>query len=234
MAGEAGHLVGLVREIFRRDARCRTHSGRSPRPRCDINLARAALRLKPGACGSTLSLTSDTSHSSSGSTIERWTSTRRPSSLAIHSKRRRPSSLRSRARLVPLGGAAGPGGQQVGIFGRGAVAVLAADLDRVGDLAVDEAVAVAVLGEMAVGALHALLGMDVHHVDRLALLLAGLDELGGAGLPELLGIVGRDDRCRRRRADCPRGRACRRPGSSSHGRDNRRTGCACASGFTRS
>jgi hypothetical protein len=74
-----------------------------------------------------------------------------------------------------------------------AVAVLATDLDRVGDLTVDQAVAVVVLREVTVGALQALLGVNVHHVDRLALLFADGGEFGHAVLAELLGIVGRDD-----------------------------------------
>ena len=73
------------------------------------------------------------------------------------------------------------------------MAVLTADLDRVRHLAEDQAVAVAVLREMAVGALHALLGMDVHHMNRLAELLTDRREIGHAGLAEFLRIVGRDD-----------------------------------------
>src|SRR3546814_6803806 len=43
-----------------------------------ISLARAALALKCGLAGSTLSFTSDTSHSSLGSTMDRWISRCRP------------------------------------------------------------------------------------------------------------------------------------------------------------
>ena len=68
------------------------------------------------------------------------------------------------------------GGRVAGAQGRQglgrAVAVLAADLDRVGDLAVEQAVAVAVLGVVAVDALHADVDMDRGHVDR-ALELVG-------------------------------------------------------------
>ena len=40
---------------------------------------------------------------------------------------------------------------------------------------------------MAVGALQPFFGMDVHHMDRLALLLAGLDEFGRLLLAERRG-----------------------------------------------
>src|SRR3546814_5874353 len=59
-------------------------------------------------------------------------------------------------------------GEQVRESIGSAVAILAADLDRIRDLALDIAVAVAVLREVAVGALHPLFGVDVHHMDRLA------------------------------------------------------------------
>src|SRR5438093_1244631 len=49
-----------------------------------------------------------------------------------------------------------------------------------------------ILPEMAVGALQALFGMDVHHVDGLAGVGTGLDELAFALLAPLLWIVGRD------------------------------------------
>ena len=76
---------------------------------------------------------------------------------------------------------------------RGAVAVLAADLHRVGDLAIDIAVAVAVLREVAVGALHALFGVDIHQMDGLARVDAGRDELGLVALAPFLGVVVGDD-----------------------------------------
>jgi hypothetical protein len=79
-----------------------------------ISLARAALALKCGEAGSTASLTRLTCQESRGSTIERWVSTRRPPASVLHSKRRWPSGLRSSARLVPLGGAAGPEVSSVG------------------------------------------------------------------------------------------------------------------------
>src|SRR6185503_12394498 len=84
-------------------------------------------------------------------------------------------------------------GAQIGIFAGGAVAVLAADLDRVGDLALDEAVAVGVAAEVAVGALQAALGMDVHHVDGAARIGADRHEQPFAVAAEGVGIVFRDD-----------------------------------------
>ena len=59
------------------------------------------------------------------------------------------------------------GGPERGQGGGGAVAVLAADLHRLRDLAVDITVAVAVLAEVAVDAMHAFFGMDRVHMDGL-------------------------------------------------------------------
>ena len=84
-------------------------------------------------------------------------------------------------------------GSQAGIGIGSAVAVLAADLHRIGDLGVDQAVAMAVLREMAIGTLQALLCVDVHHVDGFARIDARLDELALILAAPLLGIVMRDD-----------------------------------------
>ena len=79
-------------------------------------------------------------------------------------------------------GAAGrrrrPVGAQVGQCSRGAVAVGAGDLDRRLHLAIDMAVAVSVIGEMAVDAMHAEIDMDRVEMHRLL---------------EFLRVVGRDD-----------------------------------------
>ena len=62
-----------------------------------------------------------------------------------------------------------------------------------GYLGVDQAIAVAVLREMAVGALQALFGMDVHHVYGLAGVDAGRNELAFARLAPFFGVVGGND-----------------------------------------
>ncbi len=95
--------------------------------------------------------------------------------------------------VVAPGRCGGARSQQCRIGIGRAVAVLAADLDRIGDLSVDKPVAVAVLGEVAIGALQSLLGVNVHHVDRLARILAHFDELRFALAPPFLGIIGVDD-----------------------------------------
>ena len=173
----------------------------------DISLARAERRLKQGPgvawsprasqggrLGSALSRTWLTSQSRFGSTIERWIE-----ALAAAVSRSHPFEAAAAvlvADQLEVGAArrrGRAGGAQIGIFARGAVAVAAADLDRVGDLAVDEAVAVRVLAEMAVGALQAALGMDVHHVDGAAGIDAGGHEQALAGAAEGVGIAGRDD-----------------------------------------
>src|ERR1041385_8166667 len=69
----------------------------------DISLARAARGLYFGLFGFIVSGTSVTSHSSPGNTAERWNSL-----SPRHSNRALPSEVRSRARSVPPGGAAGP------------------------------------------------------------------------------------------------------------------------------
>ena len=73
------------------------------------------------------------------------------------------------------------------------MAILAPDLDRILHLAIDKAVAVAVLREMAIGALHPLFGVNVHQMDRLAGIDPDGDELALALAAEFLGIVGPDD-----------------------------------------
>ena len=72
----------------------------------------------------------------------------------------------------------GSRGAQGGPGADGAVAVLAADLQGVAVLAVEQPVAVGVLGEVAVRAVHPLLEVDVLEMDR---------------LPEAVGIVEGDD-----------------------------------------
>ena len=67
---------------------------------------------------------------------------------------------------------------QVGKLGRCAMAIGAGDLDRRLDLAVDVSAAMAVLREVAVGALHAEIDMDRVEVHRLL---------------ELLGVARRND-----------------------------------------
>ena len=94
-------------------------------------------------------------------------------------------------RAVRPRGGAGGAKRRIGVHR--AVAVAAADLDRVGHLTHDQAAAVAVLGEVAVGALQALLGVDVHQVDSLAGVDARLGELRLSVAAPFLGIVVGDD-----------------------------------------
>ena len=139
----------------------------------DMSLARAARGLYLGLAGSTVSLTSVTSHSRSGSTAERWNRW-----LSRHWKRARPSVVRSSDKSLPPGGAAGPPRPQIGIIHRRAVAIGAGDLDRPLHLAIDVAAAVRVLAEMAIDALHPELDIDRFEMD---------------GLFELLRVVVGDD-----------------------------------------
>src|SRR5579885_2434559 len=67
-----------------------------------------------------------------------------------------------------------PRSNEVGIPGVGAVAVLAADLDGVADLAVEVSVAVGVTLEVAVGALHPVFVVDVLKLDGAAPFVRGV------------------------------------------------------------
>ena len=110
------------------------------------------------------------------------------------------AALAERRRAEAQVGAArrrgGTGRAQVRVRVGGAVAVLAFDLDVVAVLGVELAVAMLVLREMAVGAVHPLLEVDVLQVH---------------GLLEFRGIVERNDVAVARRAGCLCDRACRRP-----------------------
>ena len=84
----------------------------------------------------------------------------------------------------------GAGGEQVGVGGGRAVAVLAVDLHRGGDLAVNMAVAVGVLGKVAVDAVHALVQVNGGHVHGF-LELVGIIVLdhGALGVQQVAGAV---------------------------------------------
>ena len=117
---------------------------------CATSLARAALGLYSVCFGFTLSL--HQRHLPFPVGIEHGALVER---AARHSKRLRPSGVRMRPMSVPPGRAAGPGGEERRVAVGGAVAVRAFDLDRRRDLAVEVPVAVRVLAEMAVDAVHA-------------------------------------------------------------------------------
>ena len=85
-------------------------------------------------------------------------------------------------------GRGGAGGDQAWLVANRAVAIDAIDFDGGARLAVEFAVAVAVLLEMAVDALHAFFQMNVREMH---------------GFLEFFGIVERTTVCRLRRADCP-------------------------------
>ena len=110
------------------------------------------------------------------------------------SKRRLPKGVRrpqSCGRLVARGAAAGPVVCSVGVFADRAVAVDALDLDGGTHLAVQLGVAVRVLDEMAIDAVHALFQVNVEQVDRhSSRRFRGLLGRVGAGtLLDFLGIL---------------------------------------------
>ena len=117
-----------------------------------------------------VSSTCATSHSLSFSSMERWN---RRSVVPVEA-RAACQGVRRRARLVPPAGAAVPEVLSVARVLNRAVAIDAIDLDGGARFAVELAVAVAVLLEVAVDAVHALVEVDVLQVD---------------GLLELVGIV---------------------------------------------
>ena len=73
------------------------------------------------------------------------------------------------------------------------VAILAADFHGISDFTVNEAIAVTVLREMAIGALETLFGMDIHHMDGFAWIGADRNELRLTLAAKFLGIVVGDD-----------------------------------------
>ena len=73
------------------------------------------------------------------------------------------------------------------------MAILAANLHGIGHLAIDQAIAVAVLRKMAIGALQPLFGVNVHQMHRLAGLLAHRREFRHAVLAPFLRVVRRHD-----------------------------------------
>ncbi len=85
---------------------------------------------------------------------------------------------------MPAGGAAGPEVRKCRVASHGAMAVDAIDLDRRGHLAVDVAVAVVVLREVAIHALHALFHVDGGQVHGLLEFLRIVVADGGAVLVE--------------------------------------------------
>ena len=75
----------------------------------------------------------------------------------------------------------------------GAVTVLAADFDCIGNFAVDQAVTMAILRKMTIGALHADFGMDAHHMDGFARIYTRFDKFSFAFLAEFFRIIIGDD-----------------------------------------
>ena len=92
-----------------------------------------------------------------------------------------------------LWGRSGPRCQQRGIGVRCAVAILAANLDSVGNFAVNQAVAVTVLSEMAVCALHPFFRVNIHHVHAFAGVRAHFYKLAFTLFAPLFRVVGIDN-----------------------------------------
>ena len=190
MAGEAGHGVVAMRAVFRRDsfaprqAAVVSDPSHQFGPRCTrIEMDVAALHRVTDQADFPFQIG-----------IGNRPLDQHPLSVAFHpfeaaltigvAQQRQIGAARRSRRA---------GGQQRRQRIGGAMAILAADLDGIGHLAIDEAIAMAVLREMAVGALQTLFGMDVHHMHGATGVGAGFDELGLALPPPAFGIVGRDD-----------------------------------------
>ena len=126
------------------------------------------------------------SHARSGSTIERWMILlpRRSNRRCLNGVRRTDEIAAVLARLGRGGVGRGAAGQQRGSLAGRAVAVDALDLDGRANLAVELGVAVGVLDEMAVDAVHSLFEVDVELVDGQAVALRlGAVEGGLLGMP---------------------------------------------------
>ena len=190
MAGEARHLHIFVREIVRGHARA-PGEGFASVPSFDISLARAARGVEIGARridrvlhqrDFPFELGIDDGALDQDAPPAALDPLETPAAVGIAQQRQIGARRTSR----------GTGGVQRGIGADRAVAVLAADFDGVRHFAEDEAAAVRVLREMAVGALHALLGVDVHQLHGFAGIGARRNELAFALLAPFLRIVGRD------------------------------------------
>ena len=191
MAGEARHLVGIVRAVLLRDRQAEAVFA-CLRPVLGHQLGTRGLGVEIGAVG--IDRVLDQADLPRQFGVEhRALDQHPPSGRILHPfEAALAIGIADQRQVVALGPRGEVRGEQCGVGIRRAMAVLAADLYRIGDLAIDQAVAVPVLAEVAIDALHAELGMDVHHVHRLAGIGADGHELALACLAEFLRIVGRD------------------------------------------
>ena len=170
MAGGARHPLVGVRQVA---ATCRRPSVLPSR--C-IVFARRAFSLNSALPGVMVSITCGTSHDRSSLVIERWIRRRvprigleaRPIERRVERQQVGAAAFRRRRTGRAQRPARRCGIVAVGATARGAMAIGARDLDGHARLAVELAVAVVVLLEVAVHALHAALEMNVLQVHRLA------------------------------------------------------------------
>ena len=150
MAGEAGHVLVLVGAVRGFHTRAPGHG----RPLGD-RLGTGSLRVVIGM--HRIERVLDERESPFLGRVERRALIQAP----LAPLEARPAVLvADEAQIVPALGRRGTAGAQVGVLIRRAVTVLAIDLDGLGDLAVEVPVAVRVLREMAIHAVHA--DIDVH------------------------------------------------------------------------
>ena len=192
VAGEAGHLANLVRAHSRLYAGAELELARFPAI-LRHQLGTRRLGIEIGAGG--IDAVPDEVHAPfelgvHDGTLDQLAPPPRPfdpfeAALAVR--------IAQQLQIVALGRRGRAAGAQRGVIVRRAVTVDAADLHRIGDLAIDQTVAVAVLREMAIGALHALFGMDIHQMNRLARIDPWGHELALPVLAPFFRIVGADD-----------------------------------------
>ena len=106
-----------------------------------------------------------TSHSRSFVTVERWKSTGRPS-LSRHTRGVAAQREYNCARSVPPLWSSKPRGTQRSTLSHPAMTIDTRNLDSIDIAPVQLAIAMAILGEMAVNTVHAFFKVDVFHVHR--------------------------------------------------------------------
>ena len=192
VASEAGHLAVLVRPIRL------GHTGTEPEQ--SIYCARTAHQLGAGSLGveigrGRIDRILGQVHLPFQAWIDDRALNQRASAIGLAPfKAAFAVRVAQQGQVVAFGRRGRSRGQQGRIGIGAAVAIDAADFDRIGYLTIDQPVAVTVLCEVAIGALHALFGVDIHQVHRLAGIGPGLHKFAFTAAAPLFRIVWIDQR----------------------------------------
>ena len=88
-----------------------------------------------------------------------------------------PIRVAQQSQIVSLGRSSRATGAQIWIRIGCPVTILTPNLNRIGHFAIDQTIAMRILFEMTIGALHAFFGVNAHHMNRFTGVYAGLDKL---------------------------------------------------------